>query len=51
MYFRKAFNTVVINKWNRLKELKVPFELRVAVIRLYKRLFPSLRIIRGGQHI
>ena len=33
--FRKAFDTVPINNlWNRLEELKVPFELRAIMIRL-----------------
>ena len=35
--FRKAFDTIPRNNlWNRLEELKVPFELRVASIRLYE---------------
>ena len=34
--FRKAFDTVPRNNlWNRLEELKVPFELRVGAIRLF----------------
>ena len=33
--FRKAFDIVPRNNlWNRLEELKVPFELRAATIRL-----------------
>ena len=37
MEFRKDFDTVSQNNlWNRLEELKVPFELRVAAIRLYE---------------
>ena len=33
--FTKAFDTVPINNlWNRLEELKVPFELKVVAIRL-----------------
>jgi len=35
--FRKVFDTVPRNNlWKRLEELKVPFELRVAAIRLYE---------------
>ena len=35
--FRKAFDTVPRNNlWNRLEELKVPFDLRDATIRLYE---------------
>jgi hypothetical protein len=35
--FRKAFDIVSItNLWNRLEHLKVPFESRVVVIRLYE---------------
>ena len=50
--FRKAFDTVPRNNlWNRLEELKVHFELRVVVIRLYTKMSsPILRIMRGGQH-
>ena len=34
--FRKDFNTIPRNNlWNRLEELKVPFELRAAAISLY----------------
>ena len=37
MDFRKYFDIVPRNNpWNRLEELKVPFELRVVVIRLYE---------------
>ena len=40
------------SSWNRLEELKVPFELRVVAIMLYTKMpSPSLRIMRGGQHI
>ena len=36
--FRKDFDTVPRNNlWNRLEELNVPFELRVAAIRLYEK--------------
>ena len=36
--FRKSFDTMPRNNpWNRLEELKVPFELRVAAIRLYEK--------------
>ena len=35
--FKKAFDAVPRNNmWNRLEELKVPFELRVLAIRLYE---------------
>ena len=35
--FRKDFDTVPRNNpWNRLEELKVPFELRADTIRLYE---------------
>ena len=35
--FIKAFDTVPRNNpWNRLEEIKVPFELRVVAIRLYE---------------
>ena len=33
VYFQKSFDTVTRNNlWNRLEELKVPFELRVVMI-------------------
>ena len=53
MDFRKAFDTVPRkNSWNRLEELKVPFELRVVAIMLYTKMsLLSLRIMRGGKHI
>jgi hypothetical protein len=35
--FRKYFDTVPRkNLWNKLEEIKVPFELRVVAIRLYE---------------
>ena len=38
MDFRKAFDTLPRNNlWNRIEELKVPFELRVVAIRLYEK--------------
>ena len=50
--FRKVFVTIPRNNmWNRLEELNVPFELRDSAIRLSEKLLPSLRIMRGGQHI
>ena len=42
--FRKAFDTVCRNNlWNRLEELKVPFELRVAAISLYKKVIVKFK--------
>lgn len=35
------------NLWNRLKELKVPFELRVNMIRLYENVIAKFRNTRG----
>ena len=51
--FRKALDTMLRNNmWNGLEELKVPFELRVVTTRLYTKMSsPSLRIMRGGEHI
>ena len=52
MDFKKVFDTVPRNNpWNRLEELKVHFELRVATIRLYGNSIPSLRIMGDGQRI
>jgi len=46
--FRKAFDTVPRNNlWNRLEELKVPFELRDAAIRLYKNVIAKLKSNEG----
>ena len=46
--FRKAFDTVPrSNIWNRLEELKVPFELRVAAIRLYENVVSKFKYQRG----
>ena len=42
--FRKAFYMVPRNNlWNRLKELKVPFELRFAAIRLYENVIAKFK--------
>ena len=42
--FIKAFGTVPrINLWNRLEELKVPFELRVVAIRLYEKVISKIK--------
>jgi hypothetical protein len=42
--FRKYFDKVpVTNLWNRLKEIKVPFELRVCAIRLYMNIIAKFR--------
>ena len=46
--FRKSFDTVPRNKlWNRLEELKVPFELRVASIRLYENVIAKFKSNEG----
>ena len=46
--FRKAFDTVPrSNPWNRLEELKVPFELRVVAIRLYKKFISKFKNNEG----
>ena len=46
--FRKAFDMVPRNNlWNRLKEVKVPFELRAAAIRLYENLIAKLKSNEG----
>ena len=48
MDFRKAFDTIPrYNLWNRLEELKVPLELRVAAIRLYKNVIAKLKSNEG----
>jgi hypothetical protein len=42
--FRKDFNIVPrTNLWNRLEELKVPFEMRVAIVRLYENVISKFR--------
>ena len=46
--FRKAFDTVPRNNlWNRLGELKVPFELRAPAIRLYKKVISKFKNNEG----
>ena len=46
--FRKDFDTVPRNNlWNRLEELKVPFELRVATIRLYENAIAKFKSNEG----
>jgi hypothetical protein len=46
--FRKTFDTVPkTNLWNRLEELKVPFELRVTAVRLYVKVIAKFRKIEG----
>ena len=48
MDFRKAFDTVPRNNlWNRLEELKVPFGLRVAAIRLYENVIAKFKSNEG----
>ena len=48
MDFRKAFDTVPRNNlWNRLEELKVPFELRVVAIRLYENVISKFKRNEG----
>jgi hypothetical protein len=48
--FRKSIHTIPrTNLWNRLEELKVPPQLRVVNIRLYRMLFPSIGTLRIGQ--
>ena len=48
MDFTKAFDTMPRNNlWNRLEELKVPFELRVVVIRLYEKLIAKFKNNEG----
>ena len=42
--FRKAFNMVPRNNpWNRLEVVNVPFELRVAAIRLYENVIANFK--------
>ena len=46
--FRKSFDTVPRNNlWNRLEELKVPFELRAAAIRLYENVISKFKTNEG----
>ena len=46
--FRKDFRTVPRNNpWNRLEELKVPFELRAVAIRLYKKVIAKFKNNEG----
>jgi hypothetical protein len=46
--FRKVFNTVPrTNLWHRLEEIKVPFELRNATIRLYEKFIAKFRNTKG----
>ena len=48
MDFRKTFDTVPRNNlWNILEELKVPFELTVAAIRLYENVIVKLKSNEG----
>ena len=48
MDFRKAFDTVPrSNLWNRLEELKFPFELRAAAIRLYENVIAKFKTNEG----
>jgi hypothetical protein len=42
--FRKYFDTLPeANLWNRLEEIKVPFELRVVVVSLYENVISNFR--------
>ena len=46
--FRKAFDTVPRNNLcNKLEELKVPFEFRASMIRLYKKIIAKFRNNEG----
>ena len=46
--FRKVFDRVPINNlWNILEKLKVPFESRDNVIRLYENIIAKFRDIEG----
>ena len=48
MDFRKAFDTMPRNNlWNRLEELKVPFELRGVAIRLYEKVIAKFKNNEG----
>lgn len=47
--FRKMFDIIPrANLWNKLEKLKVPFELKVVVIRLYKNVIAKFRNNKGG---
>ena len=44
--FRKQFDTIPItNLWNILEKVRIPFELRVVVIRLYENAISMFRNI------
>ena len=46
--FKKAFDMVPRNNlWNRLEELKVPFELRATAIRLYENVIAKFKSNEG----
>jgi hypothetical protein len=46
--FRKSFDTVPRkNLWDRLEEIKVPFELRVVAIRLYENVISKFKNTEG----
>jgi hypothetical protein len=46
--FRKKIDIVPrTNLWNRLEELKVPFELRFVVVRIYEKFIAKFRNIEG----
>ena len=46
--FRNDFDTVPRNNlWNRLEELKVPFKLRAAAIRLYENVIAKFKTNEG----
>jgi len=47
--FRKAFDTMLPrnNLWNKLEELKVPFKLRVFMIRLYENAIAKFKSTEG----
>ena len=48
VYFRKDYDTMLINNlWNRLEELKVPFELRAIMIRLYEKVIAKFKNNEG----
>ena len=50
--FRKAFDMVPRNNlWNRLEELKVPFELIVVAIRLYENVIAKFKSNEDGRKI
>ena len=46
--FRKGFDMVPRNNiWNRWEEIKVPFKLRAAAIRLYKNVIAKFKSNKG----